>query len=321
MVDQIKIWRKAEIIDWECKNLPSEISHNNLIFRCDWYPDGNVKSYNATDELGLRHSINRKDEYVISNSLHKAFNKLNGNYGNHNDFDFTNVVFTLSYLSKRYNMPLKSTYIRKIEIGVNIIVKKPPLEYIDKLQSIQFTKNSLLMTSNMSPNHYGRYIKLSDYRIKFYDKTKQTYITTRKKLGDEIIRYELVLERSQFIKKYLSNLEDLICYNKYGKLADLLQKTFFELKFSSNYHLDTLNTKEIELYFAGSSIEYWKTIKGFNKSTSSTKRQMYKSIIRKLESGNRIRDSLLIEVRQKIRTKIYEMAQGILTCNITEKET
>lgn len=321
MIDFIKFYTKQNIVDWEQSALPNSFVYNSLNFCCNFFMDGNIKSYSAMDDLGLKHSINRKDEYVVSNSLHKAFNKLHKKSGNHNDFSYSNMVSILDHISKINNISLEKCYIRNFEIGINVSLKDNPMNYIEKLRSIKFTREYENMNSNAYIKPYGKKIRMSDYHIKLYDKSKETYLRDRTKLSQNIIRFELVLKRRQLIKKYLSTLEDFKNFSKYGELASFLHKTFFEISFDTKYNLDVLTHREIELYYAGSNSTYWLELNKLNRNTANTKRQKYKSIIKTLEDNNKNGDPLIIELRKKVRLKIHHMSQDILTCNITEKTT
>lgn len=318
MIDNIYIYKKLEFPD-EMKPLPEKFEYNNLNFHCEYDKFGEIKFHTATDEIGLKHFITA-DEYRIKNSLHKAFNKMNGtNQGNYTDFLFSDVIQMIHYISKRYDMPLSCTFIRKIEIGVNVTLEELPIEYIKKVNSIQFTKNPENM--RVSNRVYGKKIFLASYDIKLYDKTFETYHSNRKKIDKNIMRYEIVLKRKQLISKYINTLEELINFQKYGGLASFLLEKFYNLKFNTKYNIEELNNRELELYHAGSIIQYWLDLQKLNSNTAATKRQRYKKIITNLESKGKNQDSLLLELRQKIRLKIFLLSQEVPTCNITEKVT
>lgn len=300
MYDHIVWYWLIRILDWE-KPPPSKFRYNNLIFHPKWSGDF-VKYYYAKDQFGLLHKI-YPDKYQIENSLHKAYSILMGSYGNHSDFNFKQACHIIMHLSKLYNFQLNKSYVRKIETAVNIEVNGNPIDYIQKLRSVQFTKEPENMRNYNKV--YGKRIVFSQFSFKLYDKTYQSYHEYRQRIDKNIVRFELAYNNITSIKEHAATLAHLTNLNNYVALTEILDRRFRSLTFNNSYNLNDLTPREVDTYYAGLSSDYWRYLQKRNKNTSTTKRRKYKEIMKKLEHKGS--DELLLELRLKCRNKIYRL--------------
>ena len=300
MYDMTKIYKSIQILDWS-KPLPLSFQYKGLDFYPIWRK-GYIVKYQCEDHLGLRHTI-LPGRYVIENSLHKAYNKMTGGSGNYNHFNYEQVCIVVNFLVQQYGFSLEKVHVTKLEIGVNIEVDHAPMNYIKKLKRVQFTKEPVLMRNKNIV--YGKKVPLSQFDFKLYDKTHQTYYQNRKKIDQNIIRFELAYNNITGIKRYAATLADLVNLDNYIALTDILHERFTSLYFYSEYDLSILTSRELDAYYAGSHVDYWSYLKHVNKNTAATKRRKYEKMMRALEP--RASDKLLLELRLKCRNKIYEL--------------
>jgi ferredoxin-fold anticodon binding domain-containing protein len=142
----------------------------------------------------------------IIGSIHKYKNLLedNGNQ-NYDDFNFCQIQETIGGLIKKFNIQ-RDTKLTNLEFGFNIAVSKDPQIIMD---------NNVLMNNFKAPNRNEKFngkgdykeFKLTDYRIKIYNKSKQFNIEAN------VLRVEL-----KIVKKRLLNSLGIHC------LEDLLDK-------------------------------------------------------------------------------------------------
>lgn len=303
MVDNIHIFTKITLPLWNKEILPFEVEYNDLLFTAR-KRGGFIRFYEADDNYGLKHFI-YPEEYQIRNSIHKAYSKMQGGFGNHTQFTFKELYKTVIFLCEKYNLNLAKTFIRKIEIGVNITLSKQPILYIEKLKTVQFTKEAENMRSKNRV--YGKRIVLSQYHYKLYDKTFATKAIDKKQIEDSMLRFEMAFIRIEPLKKLVATLQDLIDYNKYIELQELLRKKYHELVFDTHYDLSSLTPIELKTYFAGVNAKYWKTLREYNKHTASTNRPKFNSIINKLEKNKCNEDHLMLELHYKVNKAINDI--------------
>ncbi|WP_298779057.1 hypothetical protein [uncultured Polaribacter sp.] len=282
------------------KPLPSHYIFNELTFYPHRNNKGVINYYFAEDDLKLMHFI-YPNEYRIKNSLHKAYELLIGKSdNNHSYFGYAELLTIVGYLEKKYKLNLSKTYIRKIELGVNIKVLNDAMIYIDRLKSYQHRKEATKMMSRTS-KHYGKQVDLSQQRFKLYHKSSPL-LPYKLATEDNLIRFEMVFKKIVTINKYASTLERLINPKNFNDLVTLLQKKFDALQFENTHNLSNLTSAELTLYHAGNSTRYWQQYyKSKNKHTYATKKQRYNKIIKQLELETSNQDELIIELKSKIK--------------------
>jgi len=128
--------------------------------------------------------------------LHKAFNRISGNFTQHddgyngNDFNRTDMVYTLNWLSNELTIDLFQAKITSVEIGVNIIL---PFEPRSVLIGLLMHKGRAF---DSSFNDCKLEAKHTQYRVKCYDKGRQ-YRDHQSKL-----RFEIHLSKSKIANDY-----------------------------------------------------------------------------------------------------------------------
>ena len=303
MIDKTKFFIEGAMGFWLSILIPI-LEKEGRTFRIVKNREGEVVSYSVLDELNLMITITHKG-LSFENSLHKAFNKLNGIEGNYNYFGYKELCQILNHLAWKYQFDLKDAFIKKIELGVNVEVDKPSMDYINMMYSLSYTKPCDLMRNRNVI--YGKKIFLSQYSIKLYDKSYQHYKKYGKRLGKQVIRYELEYHKMASIKNYVVKLTDLLEVDKYIALTDLLSIKFSGLQFKEGYNLDMLTCKQLEQYYAGVDYKFWKDLSKRNKSTLATRKRRFNILIEAIQSNQYNKDSLSLELRNKIRKAIYEL--------------
>ncbi|KQC00684.1 hypothetical protein AQF98_08365 [Pedobacter sp. Hv1] len=119
---------------------------------------------------------------------------------NHNDFNINNMKEVAEELSRIFERPIHHFLLsRPIEVGVNIdVIGSTPFEIINRYQSyLAGSSNNAFHT--IEPRDRGRPITrkcfFTDYKIKFYDKSKQAKLS-----GRNILRYEIVFDQLRKIR-------------------------------------------------------------------------------------------------------------------------
>ncbi len=303
MIDKIKIFIEGSMEVWLLKLMPV-LEKNGKTFKIVKDKTGEVLSYTILDGLNMRIVITHRG-VTIENSLHKAYNKLNGVEGNHNYFGYKELYRIISYLSVKYQFNPKDAIIKKIEIGVNVEVTDSTMSYINKLYSLGYTKPCDLMRNKNIV--YGKKIFLSQYSIKLYNKTHQHYQSYREKLNKQIIRFELEYSKMASLKNSVITMSDLLDVDKYIALSDLLALKFSGLQFQDKYDLDLLTSKQLEQYYAGRDFKFWRELSKRNKSTLATRKRRYKLLIKVIQNSQENKESLILELRNKTRKAIYEL--------------
>jgi len=167
------------------------------------------------------------NELHIQNSLHCYYNARHGalqEWVNYNDFNISDLqVVSTGWSEIIFERPIQDFKLStRFEFGLNIELDKySPFEVIERYMSYVTTSTNPFYTC---PPHKGkpsqRMCFLSDYRLKLYDKSKQTGIGKR-----GLLRYEVVYTELRKVRKILSlpsltivSLKDLNDLNNWEKL-------------------------------------------------------------------------------------------------------
>lgn len=303
MVDKIKIFIAGSMSLWVAKLEPI-MRKNGKAYKTVKSAMGDIISYSFKDMLGFQIMINNYG-LTIENSLHKAYNVLNGTHGNFNYFGYAQLFGIISYLSNEYQFDISSALIKKLELGINIGVSKKPEDYINCLYSFGYTKPCDLMRNKNTA--YGKKIYMSQYSIKLYDKTYQHYRLCREKLNQNIVRFELEYHNISTLKRHIVTLADLLDRDSYIELTNLLSLKFSKLQFREDYNLEYLTQNQLVHYYAGRDYGFWKELAKRNKSTLATKKRRYQALIQSIENNQSNESSLILELRIKTRKAIYDL--------------
>lgn len=143
----------------------------------------------------------------ISNSMHKFYNSALGTLKsaqNYNDFMLKDMRAVADIISIIYfDRPTTDFMLsRKLEVGINVnALGYKPFDIIDRYLSYQVgSSNNPVVTCE--PLGKGKPVLrkcyLSDYKLKFYDKSKQANLSIK-----SILRYEVVFEQLRKIRAVL----------------------------------------------------------------------------------------------------------------------
>jgi hypothetical protein len=146
---------------------------------------------------------------VVKNSLHKFYNSSVGDLktaDNYNDFHFTDMLAVADILSEVYfNRSIEELELStNLEVGVNIeVIGYKPFDIIDRYLSYQVCNSSNSFVTCEPRGDKGKPLMrkcyMSDYQLKFYDKSKQANINHM-----QILRYEVVFSQLRKIRAVLS---------------------------------------------------------------------------------------------------------------------
>lgn len=148
----------------------------------------------------------------LKGSLHKFFN--NGKH-NHNDFHLEDILLTIDYLVKHFQINPVKSIINNLEFGINITLPFDPDRVINSL--ICHKRNAFVKMPYRNGN--GKICNTNEYIIKVYNKTKQY------NLSENILRFEIKVTRMHFLTAkdiIIQDLTDLIKFENFKRLMSLL---------------------------------------------------------------------------------------------------
>jgi len=177
----------------------------------------------------------------IKNSMHGYYNAMHGSlrqWINYNDFTFFDFQIVCESWSKIiFERPLEDFKLStNFEVGLNIDSQEyTPFEVITKYMSYITTTTNEFYTcppSNLKGKPLQRMCYMSDYKIKGYDKSKQSHLA---KQG--LLRYEIVYTELRKIRKSLNmpansiiSLQTLNDLNVWDKLFNDIIKMYDAIK-------------------------------------------------------------------------------------------
>lgn len=218
----------------------------------------------------LNLTITAGGDLWLKNSLHKF---AKGGY-NYNPFTPKEAQEALIDIYKALNIPLANFIVTNIEIGVNMQMLEDPINYINIIRyydkSYRFIEMPpLAKTSKIR----GVTCYLSEYKIKFYDKT---FHSRHKKSEDEkskvpnnILHYEVGFSSKQssmlgFRKfkpyrasKYPLTAEHLLNPRFSNRYVRILRRIFYKIKFYDiGVDYSRLSSDEVKQYIFAMSDNY-----------------------------------------------------------------
>lgn len=176
------------------------------------------------------------NELWIRNSLHKFYNAvvrpIKIGQENYNDFSYVNLCETIDFLGGIFDRkPEDFELFGKFEYGVNIdVAPYKPLDIINSYLSYATTRiNPFYVDQPYEGKPIGKSCYLTDYRIKFYDKSKQANIPQQ-----GIFRYEICVGGVGRLKKLFNKnrvtLLDLLDKCNLSKLTQSLMESYRKIK-------------------------------------------------------------------------------------------
>ncbi len=160
-------------------------------------------------------------ELQIAGSMHKFYNAVLRQIplGLHNYDDFTSdkLLSTLDFLCEKLGkQPKDIEFFSRFEYGVNLKVAScTPQEFTDSYISLGTTRINKFFPDNPHKGKpLGKLCYFTDYRVKFYDKSKQAELPIK-----GILRYEIVNNGIGRLKRLLG--KDRVTYSDFYKPATL----------------------------------------------------------------------------------------------------
>ncbi len=240
-------------------------------------------------DLNLEVTITPLSATIIG-SIHKYKNLLedNGNQ-NYDDFNFCQIQEVVGGLIKKFNIE-RDTKLTNLEFGFNIAVSKDPQIIID---------NNVLMNNFKAPNRNEKFsgkgdykeFKLTDYRIKIYNKSKQFNIEAK------VLRVELKIVKKRLLNSLgIHCLEDLQYKEVLKNLFKLFVEHFEGINIVDYFEQEKVPEKDRNKLNRYMSPIYWIRIK-------SEKSQKQISRL-KADFNNLLNKYKLLEMKNEIREKL-----------------
>lgn len=163
-------------------------------------------------DLKLKPSNNGGHNLLVNGSLHKFYN-----CGEHNtdQFTFSKLLQSIDSFTDLLGIDPSKLFLHGLEIGVNLRLPYSPLKVFKNLvcyRSRPFTQ------INKRSVRKGLQCALTQYRVKVYDKAKQSGIDC-----GNILRFEVSIDKMQVVAKYgIANLADLQNPQKVHALLNVL---------------------------------------------------------------------------------------------------
>ena len=292
MIDNVKLFVNDKhrfenhIINNGLMELSSTVNHYT----------GEVNEYpKRGNDLNLNVNITQNQATILG-SIHK-YNNLIEDEGNQNfnDFTFCQIQQVIRELTEKYKIK-NDTSITNLEFGFNLMVEKDPKLIID---------SNLLMNNYKSPNKNLKFLgrgdykefQLTDYNIKFYNKSKQF------KLGTHVLRIELKITRKRFLQKLdIYSLEDLMYNWTYVKLFEDFIDKFEGLMIVDEFDADLIPEKDYNKLIKYTNPNYWISIKGKSPKVIYRLKKDFNILLNKydlLKTKN--------ELREKLESKFIEL--------------
>lgn len=285
MIDNVKLFVKDK------HRFENHIINNGLIELKSTinYVTGEINEYpKKGNNLNLNVNITQNQATILG-SIHKYDNIVEerGNH-NYNDFSFCQIQQVIRELTEKYKIK-NDTSITNLEFGFNLVVEKDPKLIID---------TNLLMNNFKSPNKNLKFLgrgdykefQLTDYNIKFYNKSKQY------KLGTHVLRIELKIIRSRMLKKLgIFSLEELLEKETYYRLFEDFIEKFEGLMIVDEFDADLVPEKDYNRLIKYTNPNYWIGIKGKSPKVISRLKKDFNFLLIKhnlLKTKNELRELL-----------------------------
>lgn len=220
MIDNLKIYLNEKFA------FEKNIENNSTIVLTGKYchSTGEILEYPKRGKYyNLDINITSANAFIYG-SVHK-FSNIKGKLENqnYNDFNLCQFNESVDVLQRELGFVSKETKITNLEFGFNIEIEEDPKTIIDE---------KILMFDYKSHNRDQKYrgqgdfkeFQMTDYSFKVYNKSKQYKIKDR-----DIIRFELKITNSRYLKKLGVNTLSDVNYEAFIKLYDIFIKQFDKL--------------------------------------------------------------------------------------------
>lgn len=233
---------------------------------------------------GMKISIRPGGIVSIRGSLHK----LREGGTNYKDFTLNDIREIVRKLTETFEFDPEQTFINFVEVGINL-----PLNYSpsDLIKTAVMYRNAPFETLRTDGKGFGKVCETQRFDIKIYDKSLQYG------LPEHLLRFEVKVKRTEFLKKYGINnltLADLTRSDFYPAFLQILLDTLDEVLFyDPNLKPQEIETqKDRELVLQGRYPEFWKTL------PRTTKKRKLERFI-ELTGGTTIKSEIATLIKQK----------------------
>jgi hypothetical protein len=284
----------TELVNVECRLNSNKVFFDLYNLRIFYYPNSKI--------------------LFVKNSVHKFYNASIGimqQGENYNDFNICEMNVVAQVLSEVYfNRPIEDFELStKLEVGVNVdIVGYRPFDIIDRYLSYQVYNTINSFVTSEPRNDKGKPIMrkcyLSDYQLKFYDKSKQANI-----YNQNILRYEVVFSELRKIRAVLGKdnltmqtLCDLDTWSKFGSYLLEVYGNIRKLPIIENAEISEYDLNKIHAHCSKHFKE--DLIRAMPKSQYNTLRLLNQQVYKFWDSSS---DNIHIEIENKIKLKISKL--------------
>jgi len=218
----------------------------------------------------------------LSFSLHKLYNSFKGKgLCNYNAFSFAQANEASGLVSELLGIDLSKAVVKKYEVGMNIITRQPPDDYMKQLDMIEVKNRKMRILEDVRQKEYKQYSTHKDRHKRiiyiFYNKTFEARSKLKQKdkkeaVPDNIMRIEIDYHRP-IGKVYFSDL--------FSPVFQFKAKEEFKQKFIENLRFKEYLTKTKGI--SNKQLEILRTIEniGFANYMEVQKRQYADGMITK----------------------------------------
>ena len=284
---------------------PSILENNHLL---DFYDTINLTTgeMKTTNRYGVKVTPSKNASYkslefkiydtgtiTLSGSLHKYWNDGAHNY---NDFNYEEVLFVLNDLNTKFDIDLSNSFLKCLEIGINITPPVPTNEILDncllhKTKPFEYQKNS----------DEGKYkqVQHSQYIIKIYNKALH-YKSKGFKIKDEIMRFEIKYIKMQKLNEEgIFSLQDLMDYGLQNFKNIILIEWQNVLFYDNTIQIDQLTNRSKKAILEYSNPNYWTGLLAKNQTKNfNYHRNQLRKIVSK--NSNKVQDLTTEIIGKKI---------------------
>ena len=222
---------------------------------------------------------------VLQGSLHKYFN---GGDHNHNDFTLSDVQGVISSL-KDFSIVPELAGLRNLEFGINLRLGFPARRLI---RSIVCLGNDPFEQMNIRRMDLGRWCDRTEYRVKIYDKGRQSNLKV-----NDLVRIELAVKRMRYLSRFgIRSLDDLTDPRKVSQLGDHLAGVFSQIiLYDHGINRNQLTPRERERLAYFLNPNYWQ---GLERKKRYKKRLRFEALKSKYSASDLQKDIAILIVKK-----------------------
>lgn len=253
---------------------------------------------------GMTFSIIKKndDMYLceLRGSLHYYFNNSAHNV---NDFTYHDVKNVFRELEQKFNVVQESTIIN-FEFGVNVFIKGG--ESVDKFLGgliAEVSENNYItpfVAMASSSLKIGKVVQHDNYKLKIYDKGKQSDLEHR-----NLLRVEIKIRRKRYLDNHnlkepssIFTIQDLLKYSSFVILSELLLGEYNRIMFSDPRMIDIRNfsEKNQKKFILFHLSKYWNKLNNCQRQRQYTQ---FRKLIREC-SSDKMKNDVGLSIEEKL---------------------